>query len=375
MRSRENRRILLIVRGHIGDLIQATPALRELRRHLPDAHIAVLVNEFAREVLDGSPYVDEVIVGFAYRQRTRRERVGDLFRLVRTLRGRFDTVVALRNAPASWPALALAIGARTRVGFDRPPPLGWLVTHKATRAPRGSTNRIRNVLALRPLGVEGAPVYEPLPADPSVHTSVEEILTSVGLTPGASPYAVLQVSCDWGCNELRSDKWAAIVDGLATTQGLASVVVGLDEPTQQAKFAEIHGQAEHPPISLLGRTTLPELFEVVRQSSLVVATDSALTQVALAEQVPSVIMFGIEPVDPNGPLPEERARMEVVQHWDGPELAPTPNPHCQFDCSSCHWEHCRENSSLAQTAPEEVLVRAGATLRRHASAAPESGAG
>jgi ADP-heptose:LPS heptosyltransferase len=373
MRSRENSRILLIVRGHIGDLIQATPALRELRRHLPDAHIAVLVNEFARDVLNGSPYVDEVIVGFAYRERTRRERVADLFRLVRTLAGRFDTVVALRNAPASWPALALAIRARTRVGFDRPPPLGWLVTHKATRAPRGSSNRLRNLAALGPLGVEGAPAYEPLPADPSVRTSVNEVLASVGVTPGADPYAVLQVSCDWGCNELRSDKWAAIVDGLATTKRLASVIVGLDEPTQQAKVAEIVARAEHPPISLLGRTTLPELFEVVRQASLVVATDSALTQVALAEQVPAVVMFGIEPVDPNGPLPAERERMEVVQHWEGPDLAPTPNSHCRFNSSSCHWEHCRENSSLARTEPEEVLVRAGATLGRRASAAPEAG--
>lgn len=366
MRACKNRRILVIVRGHIGDLIQATPALRGLRQHFPDARLAVLVNEYARAVLDGCPYVDEVIDGFAYEERSRRQRLLDTARLVRTLAGRFDTVVGLRYSPPQWPALALAIGARTRVGFNQPRPWGRLLTHNAGRPPPDLPNRTRNLLPVRLLGVEGTAEYEPLSwGGEAVRSSTERVLTAAGVPPDGR-FAVLQVSCNWGCNELRSDKWAAISDALAATHGMASVVVGLDDPYELAKHAEIRTLAKHPPAALHGLTTLPQVFEVVRRSSLVVATDSALTQVALAQRVPSVIMFGTEPTWPNGPLPSERHLMEVIQHWEGPGLAPAPNPHCRFLSSYCHSEHCRENSSLARTTVTEVMEHVDATLQRNA---------
>jgi ADP-heptose:LPS heptosyltransferase len=368
MRSRKNRRILVIVRGHVGDLVQATPALRALREHFPEAHIAAMVNEYAMAVLDGCPYVDQVIAGFAYDRRSRLQRLGDGARLFRTLVGRFDTVVGLRYSPRPWPALALAIGARTRVGFDQPRPWGRLLTHNAGRPQPDDPNRIRNLLPLRQLGVDGTPDYEPLTwAGAETRSAVDKLLSSVDVA-GETPFAVLQTSVNWGCNELRSDKWAAVADTLATAHGLRTVAIGVDDPFERAKYDEIRARAAHPPASLHGRTTLPELFEVVRRASLVVATDSSLTQIALAQEVPAVIMFGIEPPVHNGPLPEERSLMEVIQHWDGPELAPTPNPHCRFYESSCHTEFCCENSSLAQTTVVEIMERAATAMARNAAA-------
>src|SRR5690606_31204609 len=123
------------------------------------------------------------------------------------------------------------------------------------------------------------------------------------------------------------------------------------------QYRRIRGLARHAPISLHGRTSLPELVEVVRRAALVVATDSALTQIALAESAPAVVMFGIEPMEENGPLDAELVTMEVIQHWEGPDLAPPPNPHCRFVGSYCHSEHCRENSSLAATSVDEIIAR------------------
>jgi ADP-heptose:LPS heptosyltransferase len=370
MRARKHRRILVIARGHIGDLIQATPALRALREHFPEARIAVLVNEYAADVLTGCPYVDDVVPAFAYHRRSQWAKVRDVVALAARLVGRFDTVIGLRYSPPPWPALALAIGARTRVGFDQPRPWGRLLTKKAEKPPKDLPNRLRNLRPLEAIGVTASPSYPPLTwGGPVVAGRVDELLTSTGL--GGAPFATLQVSCDWGCNELDSGKWAAVIDGLATRHGMRAAVIGLENPHELGKFEEIRARTTHPPVSLHGRTTLPELFEVVRRSDLVVATDSALTQVALAQRVPAVIMFGIEPVEPNGPLPEERALMDVIQHWEGPGKAPTPNPHCAFYSSFCHSEHCRENSSLAQMTAEEILEHIDATLTRaRASATP-----
>lgn len=372
MRSPRHRRILVIARGHIGDLVQVTPALRALRQHYPDARIAVLVNEYAADVLEGCPYVDEVLAWFAYEERGRAKRLGDTARLFCRLVGRFDTVIGLRYSPRPWPALALAIGARTRVGFNQPRPFGRLLTHDAGRPPPELPNRLRNLLPLRLLGIDAEPGYEPLcwGAAP-VRATTEQLLASVGVVPQEHPFAVLQASCNWGCNELRSDKWAAIADCLVIVHGMQAVFVGVDDDDELAKYEEIRALADRPHVSLHGRTTLPQLLEVVARSALVVATDSALTQVALAQGVPSVILFGIEPQLHNGPLASERHLMDVIQHWDGPDLAPDPNPHCRFYKSYCHSQHCRENSSLAQTTADEVMDHIMATLVRNGAGSAE----
>jgi hypothetical protein len=110
---------------------------------------------------------------------------------------------------------------------------------------------------------------------------------------------------------------------------------------------------------------LPMLFHIVSRASIVVAADSALTQVAIAQQVPSVILFGIEPQVRNGPLLEEEARlMESLQYWEGPGLAPTRNPHCLFGQSHCHTVNCRENSSFQRISASEVCTRADLLLDR-----------
>jgi heptosyltransferase-3 len=365
VRPPKRSRVLVVVRGHIGDLIQATPSLRALRVGFPDAHIAVLVNEYSSGVLEGCPYINETIHGFAYEERSRLRRVWDIARLTRRLFGRFDVVIGLRFAPASTALLARAIGARTRVGFSGAARRPGSLTHDLGRQPRDVSNRIINLMPLRALDVEGDPAYEQLTwAGPDVGESVERMLASLGDVGDGQSYAALQISCNWGCNELHSSKWAEIIDRLAEDHGLRSIVVGTDDIYEKAKYGEVLQLATHPPLSLHGRTSLPELLEVVRRASLVIATDSALTQIALAQRVPSVIMFGIEPCVDNGPLEVDGDTMEVIQHWEGWDLAPSPNPNCRFVGSYCHSNHCRENSSLAATTVDEVLNRVARVLDR-----------
>ncbi|MCX5989549.1 MAG: hypothetical protein NTV35_11075, partial [Chloroflexi bacterium] len=53
-------RVLVILPGHLGDLIMATPALAWLRANLGDATITVLAGPWGRDVADHCPHVDAV---------------------------------------------------------------------------------------------------------------------------------------------------------------------------------------------------------------------------------------------------------------------------------------------------------------------------
>lgn len=59
------KRILVIRRDNIGDLVCTTPMLRVLRRNNPDAWVGVLANRYNAAILNGNTDVDQV---FSYRK-------------------------------------------------------------------------------------------------------------------------------------------------------------------------------------------------------------------------------------------------------------------------------------------------------------------
>ncbi|MCX5668240.1 MAG: glycosyltransferase family 9 protein, partial [Candidatus Omnitrophica bacterium] len=56
-----NKRIIIVRMDRVGDVVLSTPAIKAVRDAYPDSRIAVLVRPYAREVVDGNPYIDEII--------------------------------------------------------------------------------------------------------------------------------------------------------------------------------------------------------------------------------------------------------------------------------------------------------------------------
>src|SRR5213083_1635257 len=55
-------RILVIQFRQIGDVLLSTPVLRALRQHYPQSYIAFLTEPSPGRVLQGNPFLDEVII-------------------------------------------------------------------------------------------------------------------------------------------------------------------------------------------------------------------------------------------------------------------------------------------------------------------------
>jgi ADP-heptose:LPS heptosyltransferase len=370
--DRPSERILVVIRGHLGDLVQALPALRDLRRARTQAHITVVLNEYVGAALEGCPYVDEVVPGFTYAARGFAGKAFNVLRLLKRVAGQHDTVIGLRWSPTFTPILALAAGGRVRAGFDRTGRLGKLLTHNLGAEPIDSiSNRVLNQLPLAALGIPAEPSYPQIDWLPErVVREAADLLAARGLHPNR-PFAVVQLSSHWGCSEWRSDKWAALGDHLAREHGLTVAVTGTDEWFERAKFEEVkHLSRGHVPVSLLGETSVPHLFEVVRRATLAVAGDSGLAQVALAQRTPSVILFGIEEIEANGPLPAENGLlMRPIQHWEASTSGSPTNPLCRFGESHCHGRFCREDDSRRRITVAEVIKHVDDLLRHPVPAA------
>ena len=360
----KHRRILVVTGGHLGDLVSALPALRDLRHAYPEARITAVVNEYVTEALEGCPYVDKVVPGFGFRNRDRvRLAIWRLWQLSRIV-GRHDTYLGLKLTPSSATLLGLLSGARVRVGYDRGRAARLLTHHVDLRLRRRGSSRMANLRPLEALGIPVDPGYPRLDwISPAGRRRVEAMLSDAGLPPG-SRFAVAQLSSHWGCNEWGSEKWAELCDYLWERHRLPTVTTGTTEAYELVKYQEVARAASHPPISLHGKTSILELFDVVDRAALVVAGDSALTQVALAQQTPSVIMFGLAFHEENEPLPEEVATLiEPIQYTDQPGDPPR-NLNCPSTESSCHQRFCRENNSLRKALALEVQERIDRILSR-----------
>ena len=102
-------RILLLRLRSIGDIVLLTPALRLLKAWRPDLRASVLVEARFRDLLEGQPDVDEVLL--------REGRFAASWPLLREIRQRrFALCLNLHGgATSAW--LAALSGARWRAGF------------------------------------------------------------------------------------------------------------------------------------------------------------------------------------------------------------------------------------------------------------------
>jgi len=133
-------KILVAKLSDIGDVLTATPALRALRQSLPTAKIDVLLPPKSAPVLEGSPYVDEIISfdKFVFDSPlgiSSPASLVNVWRLIRGLRRRqYDAVLILHHLTTRWGAikyafLSHACGAPKRLGLNNG--RGWFFTSSA----------------------------------------------------------------------------------------------------------------------------------------------------------------------------------------------------------------------------------------------------
>ncbi len=123
MGSYEMKKILLLQFRGLGDVLLTTPVIRTLRKAYPSSYLCYLLEREASGVLEGNPYIDEIIV-FDRKGSARSGRLArylNQVRMIREIRSReFDVMIDLFSTTRSalWTYLSQApvrVGRRLRV--------------------------------------------------------------------------------------------------------------------------------------------------------------------------------------------------------------------------------------------------------------------
>ena len=279
-------KVLIVRTGAIGDVTNALLVANAIKQARPEVRVGWVVHELARPLVDGHPSVDRVHLW------RRDSGLGGLLALGRELRAEgYGLALDLQRIAKSG-LLARLSGAERVLGFDRArsKELGWLWATEHLAPNPGSRHMVEWYLeSVRRLGLPYPEPLHRLPADPAAAAWAEEQLAQLG-----GPGVLLNLGASKPPNRWDPERWGGLAGALRRDPGLPVCLLGgPDEREAEQRALAASGSGVH---SLVGRTSLPQLIEVLRRARLVISCDTGPMHLACALGTPVVALFG--PADP-----------------------------------------------------------------------------
>ena len=337
-------KVLILKPSSLGDVVQALPVARLLRRAHPEAEIHWWLNRELVPLLEGDPDIARVIPF----DRKRLGRLSGLPRLASHLRSiraeRYDLVIDLqalaRSALVSWIARGgLTIGLEDRregapAFYDQTVPRAGFATH--------AVDWYLDVL--RALGIPVDLDFEWLPARPEVFRLLRCRIPSL-----ESDCIALQPGARWDTKRWPIDHFRQLIAELRNRHPRTQILIlggGDDRPFGAALSAT----GTQGLLDLTGQLDLQELVEVMRRVRILVTNDTGPMHIAAALGRPVVGLFG--PTEPRrtGPYGSEH---RILRNG--------------LPCSPCLKSRCRWRDPLACLVgilPRQVADEVAAVLDR-----------
>lgn len=282
-------RILITRTDRIGDLVLTTPLFKALREKFPKAWIAVLVFLEHREIVEGNPYLDEVIL---YDKKGTERSLWGQFRFSQKLRHRkFDVVVHAHGTNRMHLAAWLA-GIPIRIGYDRR--ASWALTRAHPYNKKEGEKRESEYLfeLLEPLGV--TPPQEIETFFPVTDRSVLSFENWCQLLkiPRDRPWIILNPSASDVTKMWPAERFAELVTRLQKDRPSIFLAIGTGTSKHRALIERLIKNTEVPVINLNGKLSLGMLGALLKRSALLVSNDSGPVHIAAALGTPVVSIFG-----------------------------------------------------------------------------------
>ncbi len=279
-------RILVTRTDKIGDLVLSTPVFSALRKKFPKAHIACLTFLENRDIIEGNPYLDEIIL---YDKRGRERGIlGNLRFAAKLARRKFDVAIHL-HATNRMHLVTWLARIPVRIGWKRK--CSWALTHSLPDLKKeGKKHEAEyNFDLLETLGIEKAPLETFFPLNEKTGRSLAELLRQLGV-PNGRRRVVVNPSASCPSKIWPAERFGQLAARLAEKYDVTVVAIG---SKSSRPFVEKARRAAKSPIyDLSGRLTLAMLGSLLKDSALLVSNDSGPVHIASAVKTPVVSIFG-----------------------------------------------------------------------------------
>jgi heptosyltransferase-2 len=333
----------IVVRGTnwVGDAVMTVPALRELRRLFPDAHITLATRSWAKELFASAEFLDDLLV-------FDRRGIGSAVSQVSEWKNRrFDLAVLFQNAfeAALIPALARV---PVRIGYATEGRRFLLTNPLALPEWRSSKHEVfyyLNIIAeVERLFLGSSRTVDDYRPETSLRISSErvmagrDLLRTYNLSSDHQVIALCPGSINSRAKRWPAERYAALADLFIESK---AQVLLIGSPEELEVSREVASRMKHEPVVLTGKTTLSQAVDVLSAVDLLVTNDTGPAHIAAALGRPTLVIFG--PTNPDTTRPFS-STAEIVRHPP--------------DCAPCMLRDCPiDHRCMTAISPEEVFQR------------------
>lgn len=330
--------VLVVKLSAIGDVIHALPVSYAIKETYPDARVTWVVEPPAYNILEGNPYIDEIVV---FEKKKFKSLAGFManygpFR-AKLNQQKYDAVLDLQGLFKSA-AIAWCSKARLKLGTCNMREMSDKVS-KPVVGPHANGHIVERYLDVaRALGCAVKEVRFPLDITPADGKMARSYLYAAGCK-GDIPYVVLAIGANWPNKRWPTQYYAKLCDWIYSQQLLPVIIGGgaLDEQLAQ----EISKQCEIPPINVVGKTTLKQLAYVIKEAKAVVGGDTGPVHLSAGLGTPTVMVMGPTDANRNGPYGQLANAIEVER-----------------PCRYCWKRACQKGMDcLDRIRPEQVIEK------------------
>ncbi|KPK39194.1 MAG: hypothetical protein AMJ78_08875 [Omnitrophica WOR_2 bacterium SM23_29] len=280
------KNILLIRTDRIGELLLTTPAMRAMRGAFPKAKIAVIVNPFSADVVEGSPYVGSIIKFDV--EGIKRNFIKRFIFFKAIKQSGFDLVVIF-NPNKFFNILTFLAGIPVRVGYDRK--WGFLLSHKMKdRKYLCEKHEVEYDLDL--VGLIGVDTDNKLPYFP-LSDKAEEVTKGIFEDNSLAADDLLVAVHPAASNPDKMwplDRFAQVSDKLIDEFGAKIIFIGGRE---EANITEaVKSKMKNNVLDLTGALSIKELGSILKRCKLLISNDSGPVHIAAAVGTPTIVLFG-----------------------------------------------------------------------------------
>jgi ADP-heptose:LPS heptosyltransferase len=325
--------ILVIKLRDIGDNILATPLIRNLKQHLPQASISVLTWSYSLPVFEGNPHVHRL---FGISKNPSPSEINTLIDELNSIK--FDLVMNTHGGSLSS-ALLSQVKTKNRIhNFYRG-------RNKIYNILTGESDYYRSSIE-RDLDCMRSLSLEPVNTKTEVFLTPEETcwarreLENKGLDP--SKKLILVHPTAGGATPIKEwpiKRFSELIKKLNADKNIQTLVICTGK-----EFSRIQSlTTDIPGLVILHMLTLRQMMAIVKECDLIIDNDSAPSHIATAFGIPAIVLFG----------PGIR---EIFRPYD-----PAKDHHFVFYndvyCRDCELTHC-DNRICLDFASDEVHAKA-----------------
>jgi len=336
MDAEQIKRILIVRTDRVGDVILTTPAIKALRARFPQARLTILVTPVTCPLVQGNPFLDEVILDD--RKGVHKGFAGFLKLVGALRRRRFDLAVVFHTKRRTN-LLCFLAGVKYRLGYRNNKFGFFLNCPVEDQRAEGHQHEAQYCLdLLQPLGIQSTDLETYVPVEPQAEEWLRELFAGAEIK---APVAAVHAGASDPSKQWPAECFAEVVKHLADVHHCRIVMIGTED--QKGVVSAIQKKAGVSLLDMTGRTSVAQLTVLLRGCDFLLSNDSGPVHLADALQTPVVSIFTRNQPGIN---PERWGPLSARSRW----VAPLPG--------KCFFPEGRisDRIELKIVGPEEVIA-------------------